>query len=177
MAVVAAAPRILRADADAIPTVMRFERMPGYEALVGRWSEAEHRAALAEPGTVYLLGHEDGGPRGFAILRGLDDPNGDVLLKRIAVEAAGQGFGGRFLDATIAWVFTATAAHRLWLEVFAHNSRARHVYARAGFSADGVPRETYRLTDGERVTELTMALLRAEWDARRPAQSPADRVL
>lgn len=155
---------------------MWFERMPGYEALVGRWSEAEHRAAMAERGTAYLLGYEDSVPRGFAILRGLDDPHGNVLLKRIVVEAAGQGFGTRFLAAVTTWVFTTTPAHRVWLDVFAHNRRARHVYAGAGFSEDGMLREAYRGADGARLTQVLMALLRSEWDARRGATAE-DRML
>src|SRR5260370_12368222 len=51
---------------------------------------------MAEPGTAYLLGCEDSVPRGFAILRGLDDPHGNVLLKRIVVEAAGRGSARAF---------------------------------------------------------------------------------
>jgi hypothetical protein len=35
------------AEAD-IPFIMATERLPGYEELVGRWSEAEHRAALSD---------------------------------------------------------------------------------------------------------------------------------
>jgi hypothetical protein len=37
---------ITRADASAIPFVMATERTAGFEALVGRWDEAQHRAAL-----------------------------------------------------------------------------------------------------------------------------------
>src|SRR5260370_23665020 len=51
---------------------------------------------MAEPGTAYLLGCEDSVPRGFAILRGLDDPHGNVLLKRIVVEAAARGSARAF---------------------------------------------------------------------------------
>lgn len=105
---------------------MRIERQPGYENLVGRWSEAQHAAALADPANAYLLG-EDGAsrdqngqdealPRGFAIVAGLTDPHGNVLLKRIAVERPGVGFGRRFVAGLVDWVFTTTAAHRLWLD-------------------------------------------------------------
>jgi hypothetical protein len=67
------AARIERVGEPAIPFVMRVERQPGYDRLVGCWSEAQHVAALADPGTAYLLGHDADGPRGFAIVCGLDD--------------------------------------------------------------------------------------------------------
>lgn len=47
--------RLRRAGIDDIPFVMVVERLPGYGRLVGRWSEAEHRAALASPDTAYLI--------------------------------------------------------------------------------------------------------------------------
>ena len=146
---------------------MRIERQPGYERLVGCWSLSQHNAALGDPGTAYLLGHDDDGPRGFAILCTLDDAHGNVLLKRIAVERAGEGFGRRFVEAVVDWVFATTAAHRLWLDVLAHNDRAHHLYRAIGFTDDGIWRESYLTPNGERVSQLLMALLRPEWHARR----------
>jgi GNAT superfamily N-acetyltransferase len=164
-------PRIERVDAQALPVVMRIERQPGFERLVGRWSEAQHLAALAEKGNAYLLGHDEEGPRGFAIVCTLDDPHGNVLLKRIAVERPGEGFGRRFVGALVDWVFTATTPHRVWLDVIETNHRAHHVYRSLGFTDDGIWRQSYRLPDGVRVSQLLMAMLRPEWEARRPAQA------
>ena len=110
-------PRIERIDAQALPVVMRIERQPGYERLVGRWSEAQHLTALADKGNAYLIGHDGQGPRGFAIVCTLDDPHGNVLIKRVAVERPGEGFGRRFMGAIVDWVFTTTEAHRVWLDV------------------------------------------------------------
>jgi len=160
--------RIERAGPEAIPAIMRFERQPGYEMLVGRFSEAEHRATMADPANAYLVGHDDDIARAFALLCALDDPHGNVLLRRIAVETAGQGFGRRFMDAVIDWTFTTIGStHRLWLDVLEHNTRARHVYRRAGLREDGTLRESYLLPDGRRVSRIMMALLRPEWEARR----------
>ena len=80
--------RIERVDAQALPVVMRIERQPGYERLVGRWSEAQHLAALADKGNAYLIGHDEQGPRGFAIVCTLDDPHGNVVIKRIAAKSS-----------------------------------------------------------------------------------------
>src|SRR5262249_43229307 len=56
--------------------------------------------------------------RGFAILRTLDDPSGNVLLLRIAVENPDQGFGQPFLRAVMNWVFSnSSSTYRLYLRV------------------------------------------------------------
>jgi diamine N-acetyltransferase len=163
--------RIERVGTPAIPAVMRIERQPGYDRLVGRWSEAQHVAALADPANAYLLGHDADGPRGFAIVCALDDPHGNVLIKRIAVERAGEGFGRRFVGAVVDWIFTTTEAHRVWLDVIETNKRAHHVYRTLGFTDDGIWRQSYRMPDGTRVSQLLMATLRSEWQARLSAKA------
>ena len=162
--------RIERVDAQALPVVMRIERQPGYERLVGRWSEAQHLAVLADKGNAYLIGHDEQGPRGFAIVCTLDDPHGNVVIKRIAVERPGEGFGRRFVAAVVDWVFTTTEAHRVWLDVIETNHRAHHVYRSLGFTDDGIWRQSYRMPDGERVSQLLMAMLRPEWQTLRSAE-------
>src|ERR1700744_1785665 len=95
-----------------IAFIMTTERMPGFEKLVGRWSEQAHRAALAAAGHAYLLGIDPAGERAaFAIVRDLDDAHGNVCLKRIAVTAPGRGMGRDFVGALGGWAFTPAAAH------------------------------------------------------------------
>lgn len=146
---------------------MRLERLPGNEGLVGRWSEDEHQSALADPGTAYLIGLEDERPRAFAIIRALDNPHGNVLLMRIVVEGAGQGFGRKFLAGGLSWMFGHPPTHRVWLTVFEHNARAQHVYRSLGFSQEGKLCEAFRRPDGGRATQHLMSILRPEWEAQR----------
>jgi diamine N-acetyltransferase len=147
-----------------IPFVMATERGPGFDHLVGRSEEAQHRREIAGPGIAYLIGEREGVPQGFAILRGLDDAFGNVYLKRIAVREPGTGFGRCFLRAVIAWSFAQPTTHRFWLDVFLHNERARHVYRKVGLREDGVLREAYLLPDGTRSSQALMSILRAEWE-------------
>ena len=46
--------------------------------------------------------------------------------------------------------------------MYAFNPRARYVYERAGFVVEGT-RRAGLVFDGERVDEITMAVLRPEW--------------
>jgi diamine N-acetyltransferase len=162
----AAAVAVRPGTAADIPFVMATERGPGYERLVGRSEEAQHRAEIDHPAVAYLIGEREDVPEGFAILRGLDDPFGNLYLKRIAVREPGAGFGLRFLEAVMAWSFARPQTYRFWLDVFLHNERARHVYRRAGLREDGVLREAYVTADGTRHSQALMSILRPEWEGR-----------
>jgi RimJ/RimL family protein N-acetyltransferase len=149
-------------DLDAI---MAIERAPGYEALVGRSTRAEHEATLSGPRHAYFVG-ERAGVEAFAILRDLADPHGNIYLQRIAVAAPGRGDGAAFLTALIDWAFAETAAHRFHLDCFDDNFRAQAMYAKLGFSRDGLLREAYLAPDGRRRDLVLMALTRPEWLSR-----------
>jgi len=152
-----------------VAIIMAAERLPEAAAYVSRWNEARHLAGIAGDTTAYLIGGRGAEPEGFAILGDLDESNGNVLLYRIVSVRPGTGFGGPFLSAVVDWTFRYTAAHRLWLDVVADNARARHVYERAGFVAEGVMRQSYVTVAGERVDLAIMSLLRPEWERLRDA--------
>lgn len=158
-----------RAAAEDLSFVMATERLPEHESLIGRWSAERHMAAMASDDFAYLIAFASGAPVGFAILRELTDPHGNIGLQRIAMVAPGRGFGRAFLDQLLDWVFAETSCHRLCLEVFTANARARHVYASLGFVEEGILREVVRRADDTRVDQALMSILRPEWQARRSA--------
>jgi RimJ/RimL family protein N-acetyltransferase len=138
-----------------IPEVMRIERMPGYEATVGRFEADEHARQMAS-GNVRYVGLRDGaGLAGFVILQELDQPT--VLLRRIAVSLQDGGVGSWLVGAVMDWVFGETDAEGLKLDVALNNPRGRFVYERQGFEqydADDthyfmrIPRERWRALRG-----------------------------
>jgi RimJ/RimL family protein N-acetyltransferase len=164
---------IERASPDDIPAIMAIERRPGFDRFVGRWDEQRHRAEMAEPGTLYLVLRIGEGVAGFAIVRDLDGLDRRAHLQRIAVAEPGRGDGERLLRALIDHVFSETDTNRLDLDVYAGNDRARRVYERAGFTAEGLLREHHRDSDGTFSDVWLMAILRREWlaagDGRRRA--------
>jgi RimJ/RimL family protein N-acetyltransferase len=157
---------VRRGDESVIPFVMETERTPGFDALVGRWDEARHRAALADGRHAYFIARNDGGPIGFAIVRDWASPERVALVKRIAVTCPGLGHGRALLTRVIDAVFEETDALRLWLGVFPENPRARRAYEAVGFRAEGIARGV-ALFGGIHRDELVMALLRPEWQALR----------
>jgi len=155
-----------RAVGSDLGFIMETERIPEHEGLIGRWSAERHATAMASGAFAYLVALKEGQPAGFAILRDLTDPHGNVGLQRIAMVEPGRGLGRIFLSAVVDWTFAQTPCHRLCLEVFTDNARARHVYRSLGFVEEGVLRQVVRRQDGRRVDQYLMSLLRPEWTAR-----------
>jgi RimJ/RimL family protein N-acetyltransferase len=146
--------------ADDIPEVMRIERLPGYDAFVGRFEADEHAAEMASPNARYFGERSAQGLRGFVILQELDRPV--VLLRRIAVDGVSQGTGGRLVRGVMDWVFQTTPAEGLRLDVLPANARARRTYAREGFTEDG-PAVIHGLP------HILMSVPRRRWAERRVA--------
>ncbi len=159
---------ILRAATlDDLDFIMRTERLPGYERTIGQWSAAEHSQEMSKPGSRYLVAMEAHEAVAFAILQTLDDPGGNIYLKRIAVVRQGGGIGTSAVLLLQDWVFALPDAHRFYLHFSALNEPGRRLYARTGFQPEGIEREVYKLADGARVDSVRVSILRAEWEKSR----------
>jgi RimJ/RimL family protein N-acetyltransferase len=152
------------AGAADLDYIMATERLPGYEALVGRWERAHHEAAMADDRHAYFIARDDDRCVGFAILRDWASRERVTHLKRIAVSTTDRGVGKGMLRLIISRVFGDNNGHRLWLGVFPENARARRAYEQAGFCADGIARRN-AFFGGVYRDELIMAVLRSEWEA------------
>jgi RimJ/RimL family protein N-acetyltransferase len=157
---------LAQGTADDIAFVMAAERLPGYDELVGRWSDAQHRAALADGRHAYFIARLESQDIGFAIVRDWASPERVACIKRIAVSNPGQGHGKMLLAGLVDHIFTTTDAYRIWLGVFPDNARARSAYEAAGFKAEGLARGS-AFFGGVHRDELVMALVRPDWSAGR----------
>ena len=95
--------------------------------LVGADDPATHERRMNDPDCQYWIVDHQGSPAGHVILRGIQSANRSVELKRIVVAEPGQGLGSTVLRAIMSKVFDERGAHRLWLDVFEYNARARYV--------------------------------------------------
>jgi RimJ/RimL family protein N-acetyltransferase len=155
---------ITRAGEGDLAIIMATERGPGYEALVGHWEEARHRAALADGSHACFIGRSGGTPIGFVLLRFWNAPERVTLVRRVAVTTPGHGDGRRLLSAVVAHAFRETEVHRLQIGLFPDNLRARRAYEAVGFVAEGISRGS-AFFGGVFRDELVMSLLRPEWKA------------
>ena len=159
-------------DADGIwqliqdPEVVRFTFEPSTELTPERlrsWyatrADQPDRLDLAvtDPATGELLGevvlHEWDPAARSCTFRTLIGPRG-----------RGRGIGTEATRLIVGYAFEQLGLHRIQLEVYGHNHRARRVYEKVGFVVEGVRREA-QLRDGQWVDDVLMAILDHEWAA------------
>lgn len=95
-----------------------------------------HREEFARPEILYLAIHTEDALLGF-ILLALDLDGTSVECRRIVVAAKGAGTGQAALAALEGYCLKTLGRKRLWLDVFEHNQRARHVYEKLGYTLCG----------------------------------------
>ena len=74
----------------------------------------------------------------------------------------GRGIGTEAVRLIVGHGFDHVGLHRIALDLFSHNDRARHVYVKVGFVEEGVTRQSV-LRDGEWYDETLMSILAPEW--------------
>jgi RimJ/RimL family protein N-acetyltransferase len=152
------------ASSSDLDAMMAIESIPTYADQVGRWPRERHLEEMALPSSRYFVLEGAGGDLlGFAILQGLGDSDRKTHLKRIAVREPGKGFGSLLLRLLLDWVYRETETHRVDLDVFRDNPRARRAYEKAGFTAEGLLRDYHRRPDGSFASMWLMSILRPEW--------------
>jgi diamine N-acetyltransferase len=146
-----------------IPQICALERLPEFRTLVGKWPEEQHLRMLADPAAAYIVAEDqEGHIAAFAILQGLGSEHRSVEIKRLVVGVPNQGLGRRLLTEVADRAFGEHRAHRLFLDVFVTNDRARHVYETFGFQKEGIMRDAiYR--DGAYYSLVLMSLLESEY--------------
>jgi RimJ/RimL family protein N-acetyltransferase len=104
---------------------------------------------------------------GEVVLNELDTANLSCNLRiaLIGSRAFGKGYGSEALALVLDHAFGTTPLHRISLDVYTFNDRARHVYKKAGFVEEGVLRDALRW-DGEWHDSVIMSVLRPDWQAR-----------
>jgi RimJ/RimL family protein N-acetyltransferase len=156
------------ARGEDIAAIANLERTPEFRSFVGNWPIEEHFKNLDDPDACYIVAEDaDRSIAAFAVLRGLLSEHKSLELKRIVVGKPNRGIGRKLLQAALERAFGEFAAHRLWLDVFETNDRARHLYASAGFQTDGIFREAYH-RDGQFHSLMLMSIL--DWEYRSLAQ-------
>ena len=107
---------------------------------------------------------------GEVVLSDVSPENRSAAL-RIAIWRRGsrdKGFGTAALRLVLDFAFVRLSLNRVELEVYASNPRARRVYEKLGFVAEGVRRQAL-WWDNEPVDAIVMALLAADYRSSRQA--------
>lgn len=104
---------------------------------------------------------------GEVVLNDWDRHNASCNFRTLFVAAGrDRGLGTEATRLVVGYAFDTLGLHRVSLEVFAFNPRARRAYEKVGFVAEGVLRQVLRDTDGW-VDATVMSILAPEWAAHR----------
>ncbi len=148
--------------------VLSLEQDPANLPFITPWERTQHEAAIRFPDFRHFI--IEAGPgldaAGFAIVIGCRNQQRSLELKRMVLQAKGQGLGRAALRMVKKIAFDDLHAHRLWLDVKGHNTRAQALYASEGFVQEGVLREAVKAASGFDSLVL-MAMLEHEFAQRR----------
>lgn len=146
--------------------VLSVERDPDNLPYITPWERTQHEGAIRFPDFRHFI--VEAGPgfaaAGFVILQGCRNPHGSVELKRIVLQAKGQGIGRQCVRLLAAMAFRDLHAHRFWLDVKSGNARAQALYRSEGFVEEGRLRESVRTAEGWD-SLIVMSLLEHEHSA------------
>ena len=114
------------------------------------WPEEKHRAVLDDANIEHLIVESKPTNQrvGFVILAGMQNEHRNIEFMRIVITEKGKGYGRSAVRAIKRHAFETLAAHRLWLDVKEHNTRARALYENEGFRYEGTLRECLKGPEG-----------------------------
>ena len=137
------------------------QEAPGEDKLLLDWYRS--RNSQADRLDLALVDKAAGACVGEAVLNQWD-PGNESCSFRIFIGPAGRdrGLGTEATRLIVGYGFARLALHRISLEVYAFNPRARRVYEKVGFRVEGVLRESLRY-NGEWVDATVMSILASEW--------------
>ena len=149
--------------------VLSIERDPENLPFITPWERTQHEAAIRFPDFRHFIveGGEGLDAVGFLILIGCKSQHHSLELKRMVIQHKGQGYGRGALRLAQKVAFDDLGAHRFWLDVKAHNTRAKALYDGEGFVVEGTLREAVR-TAGGFESLVVMSVLQSEYAARHP---------
>ena len=118
-----------------IDDILRLENDAEVRQFILPYSRERHLAELSAENVRYLAIEQSNGIAGFIILKLEND--GAVEFRRIVVSDRGKGIGKQALDELENYCRKKLNAHRIWLDVFEDDARARHVYSSKGYEPTG----------------------------------------
>ena len=124
------------------------------------------RADHADRLDLAIVENETGTYAGEVVLNDLHAENRSCgfRISLVGSRVFGRGYGTEATRLVLRHAFETVGIHRVELDVYAFNPRARHVYEKVGFVLEGTKREAL-FWDGEWIDAAVMAMLESDWRA------------
>jgi RimJ/RimL family protein N-acetyltransferase len=158
------APGLLELLADPESTRLTGTRAEPDPEVARRWyaTRADHDDRL----DLAIVENATGTYVGEVVLNDLNVENRSCgfRISLLGPRVFGRGYGTEATRLVLRHAFETVGIHRVELDVYAFNPRARHVYEKVGFVLEGTKREALSW-DGEWVDAYVMAMLETDWRA------------
>lgn len=130
------------------------------------WSARDDRIDLA------VIDRATGRHAGEVVLNELDPDNLSCGFRIfLTTEHTNRGLGTEATRLILRHAFDTVGVHRVELEVYSFNPRARRVYEKVGFVYEGTKRHALHW-NGEWIDAYLMAMLADDWTAHRILSAP-----
>ena len=156
--------RLRSTTEEDLERVLALEADPDNAPFILRWPRDAHLAAISDPDRAHLMveARVSGQIIGYLILAAIQSPHRSIEFVRITIDRKGEGYGRECLRAVKRLAFETLGAHRLWLDVMDHNTRAKALYLAEGFVEEGTLRQSIEV-DGRRVSLIVLSMLEPEY--------------
>ncbi len=150
-------------DPDVITTLGK--RFPTSRTMEKEWLESQHKSETDIVLAIILK--DDDRHIGNCGFNDIDYPNHNAEFGIMIGEKDqwGKGYAVEAAQLLLNYGFNELNLHRISLEVYSHNTRARRAYEKAGFVHEGTLRESY-FRGGAYHDTLVMAVLKSDWEGR-----------
>lgn len=128
-------PSVIRLHPSSVTEIAQFctfESLSDVRNFIIPYSPDKHLAEMANPKRVYLSIYKQTQLVGFIILA-LDGEK-SVEFRRIVVAEQGHGIGQAAMLAMEMYCTQQLDRHRIWLDVFAFNTRGQHIYQKMSYN-------------------------------------------
>ncbi|ESP93137.1 MULTISPECIES: GNAT family N-acetyltransferase [Pseudoalteromonas] len=123
-------------EAEHIEKFIDMEQESDTEHFIIPYTRSQHLAQMDQANTLYLSIFCKGRLSGFFIL--VKQHGGDVEFRRVVIAKKHRGIGQLAIKEMALYCKVHLGAKRIWLDVFATNSRGIHVYRKLGYRQFGV---------------------------------------
>ena len=163
---VLADPEVLRLTGSVSFSAETVGRSADLDAATQAWYDS--RAHQTDRLDLAIVDPITGRCVGEAVLNELRERD-DACNFRILIGPASRnrGLGTEATRLVVDHAFRSTTLHRIELEVYAFNPRARRAYERVGFRYEGEKRQAFRF-DEEYIDTIVMGMLRTDWEQLDP---------
>ncbi|WP_409525703.1 GNAT family N-acetyltransferase [Nitrincola sp. MINF-07-Sa-05] len=128
--------QLRKAEEADLALFTEMEQEAGTSKFIIPYRLEDHVSSYSDPRIIYLRIVADEELAGYFILA-MDQDARSIEFRRVVVANKGLGIGQRAIEAMEVYCRDLLQMTRIWLDVFWHNCRGRHIYEKLGYHQFG----------------------------------------